>query len=276
MTETPTVRIDPQRRALEAQLNTQLPNRVDRLDVLQRAHGGPKDDPHGVWPVETLRKAVEVEMPVLLAEKAAQAREDAARKSHEARHQHRDRLDRIKAAIKAGLGMTDRGEGASAADLAQAQAQADAEAAHEALAAEGEKARVKAEAALAKTRAEAIAKAKANLPVEPPELDELEAKAIAAIDALRTAIRSYAGQIGATRRDLAEAGVVAQGFNVSQEGIDWANHWHADTGAVTLDGVEYNASTVAQQRFSRIVTRAIPSLAQGGAYKYLATVGMSL
>lgn len=272
--ELPPVKNDPQRRRYETALNSRLPNRLDRDEVLTRAHGGPKIDRFDMWPIETLQRAAEVELPAFLAEKAAQAAEDKAREKRLARHQHRDRLERVKAAIFSGLRVTDRGEPATPEVLAQAQAEADAEAAHEALAVKGGQARLKSAGELAKAQGKAIAKAKANPPVEPTELDELEAKAIAAIDELRVALRSYAKQIDAVRRDFAEAGVVAQGGNVSQDGIDWGNHWHADANAVTIDGVLYDVNTAADRRFARVAQRAVPVLAQAGAAKFMKRVSL--
>jgi hypothetical protein len=206
MTDTLTVKSDPARRALEAKLNTALPEVADRSVVLSRAHGG-EWNPHELTPLETLREAVDVELPAFLAEKAAEAQAAAELADDETRHQHRRRFERIKAAIVGGLGMTERGEMATPAALASAQAQADGEAAHEALAEQGAQQRVKDAAARAKSQAKAVAEVRKALPtVDQAALDGAVADAVAAIERAVAVRQDYAAQVKAMGEKLLAGG----------------------------------------------------------------------
>lgn len=248
MTETPTVAHDPERRALETKLTTALSDVTARVDVLQRAHGGPKDDRFALWPIETLRKAVEVELPAYLAEKAAQAQAKAELAADEHRHQHRRRFERIAEAIRAGLGMTDRGEAATADALAQAKAQADAEAAHEELAAEGAQARAKAAAALAKSKAKAVAEVRKALPVlDQAGLDAAVADAVAAVERMVAVRRDYADQVAAMGETL-----VAGGFDRFDGWGTPADGTGVAPSLVMLEGETFAARDVTRKAFAQV------------------------
>lgn len=151
------------------------------------------------------------------------------------------RLRRIKRAIVAGDGSTDRDEAATPQALAKAHADAMAEAEHQRLFAEGVAERARAAAALAKAQVKAVAEVRANLPVEPvDELDALTAKACTAIDELRAVSRTYAGQLEATKAVLRNGGVVEREMFGTRDGLDDEHHGHAHQPAVTIDGVLYS------------------------------------
>lgn len=239
---------DRERRDLETKLNTALPTAVDRVDVLQRAHGGPKDDRFVPWPIETLRKAVEVELPAYLAEKAAEKAAADERADDEHRHQHRRRYERIKQAILSGLGMTDRGEVANADALASAKAQADAEAAHEELTAEGAQARAKAAAALAKSKAKAVAEVRKALPaLDQAGLDAAVADAVAAVERMVAVRRDYADQVAAMGETL-----VAGGFDRFDGWGTPADGTGVAPSLVMLEGETFAARDVTRKAFAQV------------------------
>lgn len=259
-----------ERNKLTAPIMQALPDTVER-DHLFIAATGKSVSEHrrengDMVPVEVLRAASDA-LPGFLAARGAEAEAEAEALAEAERRPAFGRLERIRRAILDGVGRTDRDEAATPEALAKAQAEADAEATHETLFEQGRREREKAAAALAKRQKAAIAHVRANLPVEPPELAELEAAATAAVDALRVAIHGYGEQVTAAKAALAGGGVVElPAFGGDVDAIDWDNHGHEHRTAVTIDGVLYSPETVAY-RLSRVGQRAtgstVPLVATG-------------
>ncbi|MFE5708105.1 hypothetical protein [Rhodococcus koreensis] len=241
---------DPARRALETKLNTALPEAVDRSAVLSRAASD--WDGRDLLPLETLREAVEVELPTFLAEKAVEAQIADELADEETRNQHRRRFARIKDAILGGLGETDRGELVTPDALASAKAQAEAEAAHAELEVQGAQQRIKNAAALAKTQAKAVVEVRKALPVlDEAALDAAVADAVAAIERAVAVRTNYADQVTAMGETLLAGGFERyDGFGTPEGGTGVAS------SHVLLDHEVFAARDVTRQAFAELADAA--------------------
>jgi hypothetical protein len=215
-------------------------------------------------PIEVLQTAAEA-LPGYLAERDAKAQAEAEALEEEKRRPGGGLVERIRRAIFEGKPRTEFDEPATPVKLAEAQALADAETLAADLAEQGAKERAKAARELEKRQKAALNKVRADLPVEPPELAESEAKVLAAVDEYSAAIAAYARRLATAKIALAEGGVVERpepGGDVT--GIDWDNHGHKHANAVTIDGILYSLHSV-RGRQHRIEQRVKHAGGMGGA-----------
>jgi hypothetical protein len=161
-----------------------------------------------------------------------------------------DQLAALEAAIRDGANVT-------AVELAAARAAVDAEADLDRIRTEGEKARTRAAAALAKSQAEALDQVRADLPVEPAEVAEKHAAAIAAVDELHAAIGRWSARVREAGDTMRAGGVMPRKTFDGSDDFDPDNTWYSDAPAVIVDGVTYTASTGAVRAVAEYAARGV-------------------